>query len=304
MSTRSPTSRTAAFLYVTTAYVLAGVLAWLVGHVASGMIGAPTWAVILAADAAATVAVFVFSVVFDNSSFYDPYWSVAPMVIAPWLFATSMPGVPIVRKLAVLVLVTTWGARLTWNWARGWEGLAHEDWRYVDMRKKTKRAYWIVSFVAIHMMPTIWVYLGCLALLPALATGTRPVGAIDLLALVVTAGAIAIETIADEQLRAFRRSGPSEGQIMDRGLWAWSRHPNYLGEMSFWWGLWLFGLAADPSAYVTLAGPLSVTVLFVFVSVPLLDRRSVARRPAYADHMARVPGLFPRPWRRAPQERA
>ncbi len=300
MSSRSPTSRTAAFAYVTTAYVLGGVLAWLVAS--RLMVGAPTWAVILAADAAATVAVFVFSVVFDNSSFYDPYWSVAPMVIAPWLFVSSS-GAPFARKITVLALVLLWGARLTWNWARGWQGLAHEDWRYVDMRKKSKRAYWLVSFVGIHMMPTLWVYLGCLALLPALATGTRPLGVLDALGLVVTGGAIAIETIADEQLRAFRLGAPGGGSIMNRGLWALSRHPNYLGELSFWWGLWLFGLAADPSAYVTVLGPLSITVLFVFVSVPMLDRRSVARRPAYADHMARVPGLVPRPWRRAPEER-
>lgn len=301
MSSRSPTSRTAAFAYVTTAYALGSVLAWLV---ASRLLtGAPTWAVILAADAAATVAVFVFSVVFDNSSFYDPYWSVAPMVIAPWLFVSSASGAPFARKIMVLALVLLWGARLTWNWARGWQGLAHEDWRYVDMRKKSKRAYWLVSFVGIHMMPTLWVYLGCLALLPALATGTRPLGVLDALGLVVTGSAIAIETIADEQLRAFRLSAPRGGSILNRGLWALSRHPNYLGELSFWWGLWLFGLAADPSAYVTALGPLSITVLFVFVSVPMLDRRSVARRPAYADHMARVPGLVPRPWRRAPEGR-
>jgi steroid 5-alpha reductase family enzyme len=299
MRARAPISRAAAFAYVALAYAIAGAVAWL--FVTRGVV-APAWAAILAADVAATVVVFAFSVVFDNSSFYDPHWSVAPMVIAPWLFASSSDA-PFARRAVVLVLVLAWGARLTWNWARGWEGLAHEDWRYVDLRAKHARAYWLISLIGIHMMPTIWVYLGCLALLPAMVSGTRPLGPIDAVAFAVTAGAIAIEAIADEQLRAFRRDAVGRGRIMDRGLWSWSRHPNYFGELSFWWGLWLFGLAADPTAYVTIAGPVSITLLFVFVSVPMLDRRSLARRPAYVDHMKRVSGLFPRPPRRDHSER-
>src|SRR5262249_27767303 len=160
----------------------------------------------------ATAVVFAASVIVDNSSVYDPYWSVAPMVIAPWLAAHAAPGVPAARQIVVVALVTAWGARLTWNWARGWPGLAHEDWRYVEIRGPPGRAYWPVSFIGIHLMPTVWVYLGSLSLIPALASGTRPLGALDLAAAAVTAGAIAIEAIADQQLRAFRRGGPAPGE--------------------------------------------------------------------------------------------
>jgi steroid 5-alpha reductase family enzyme len=294
-----PRSRASSFVLVGLAHVAAAIAAWIV--IATVAHDWPTWKALLAADVAATVVVFAASVALDNSSVYDPYWSVAPMLIAPWLFAAASPEVPLARRAVVLTLVMMWGARLTWNWARGWSGLGHEDWRYVEIRGRAGRAYWPVSFIGIHLMPTIWVYLGSLSLIPALATGTRPLGPLDALALIVTAGAIAIEATADEQLRAFRRSSPPAGAIMDRGLWAWSRHPNYLGEISFWWGLFLFALAADaePGTWKYLAGPASITTLFVAVSVPLLDRRSVARRAAYADHIARVPGLMPRPWRRA-----
>ncbi|MCE9579130.1 MAG: DUF1295 domain-containing protein [Deltaproteobacteria bacterium] len=286
-----PRTRAASFGWIALAYVTAGAIAWLV---VSRLGEAPPWRAMLIGDVAATIVVFAWSVALDNSSVYDPYWSVAPMVFAPWLALNG--AAPTARGVIVTALMLAWGARLTWNWARGWQGLAHEDWRYVDIRDKTRRLYWPVSFLGIHLMPTLMVYLGSLALVPAL-TIDRPLGPLDLAAALVTIGAIALEATADAQLRAFRRSAPPAGAIMARGLWGWSRHPNYLGEISFWWGLGLFALAADPGAWRALAGAAVITLLFVFISVPLLDRRSVARRPAYAAHMRRVPGLVPRPWR-------
>jgi steroid 5-alpha reductase family enzyme len=87
--------------------------------------------------------------------------------------------------------------------------------------------------------------------------------------------------------------------VIDRGLWSRSRHPNYLGEIAFWWGLWLFGLAAAPGWWWTIAGPIVMVLLFALVSVPLMDGRSLQRRPAYAEVMRRIPALLPLP-RRAP----
>ncbi len=260
-----------------------------------------------AADLAGTLVVFGFSRAFDNSSFYDPYWSVAPLMIAPALaFHHAAPGVPWGRPLLVVALIYVWGLRLTWNWIRSWRGLSHEDWRYVDLRQKTGRAYWLVSLLGLHLLPTAWVFAGCLPLWPALSTGTAPIGPLDALALAVTAGSVAVEAIADEQLWAFRLANPGSGRIFDGGLWAYSRHPNYVGEIGFWWGLFLFGLAADGDAVWTVIGPLGITALFVFISVPMIDRRSLARRPGYAAHMQKVPALLPWPWRRpggAPDDR-
>jgi steroid 5-alpha reductase family enzyme len=244
------------------------------------------------ADVAATVAVFVVSVLVDNTSVYDPYWSVAPIAIAPWIAVQpAAAGAPLARQALVIGLVTLWGLRLTYNWARGFSGLAHEDWRYVDIRRTTGRAYWPASLFGLHLMPTVMVYLGCLALYPAL-TSPRPIGLLDAVAAVVTLSAVGIELVADEQLRAFRKAR-REGEILARGLWAFSRHPNYFGEVSFWWGLFLFALAADPGAWWAGAGAVAISALFVFASIPLLDKRSVARRPEYADHMKRVSALVP-----------
>ncbi len=298
-----PTSRSlrASFAWIVLAYAAGALAAYLVAQRVAP--GHPLWLTILAADVVATCVVFAFSVVLNNSSVYDPYWSVAPMIIAPTIaLLASHPDVPALRKWTVTALVLVWGARLTWNWARGWNGLGHEDWRYADLRR-TGKAYWLVSFFGFHMMPTIWVYLGCLSLVPALSTGTAPLGPLDALAFVVTAGAIWIEATADQQLRRFRLTNQTPGKIMAEGLWSHCRHPNYLGEILLWWGLFLFALAANRSAWRCVVGPLAINLLFVFISIPLIDKRSLSRRPSYAEHMKRVPALLPRPWRRAaPQQ--
>ena len=196
--------RARAFYTVAVAYAAgltaALVTAWLVPS--ENPITIALWA-----DVVATCVVFGFSVAYDNSSFYDPYWSVAPVPIAIyWMLAPEFAGVPVLRQLLVLGFVSAWAMRLTWNWARSWGGLDHEDWRYVNMRVSSGSFYWPVSFAGIHMLPTLFVFAGCLALWPALAVGTQPVGVLDLVAAVVTGGAILLEATADRQLLRFRRT--------------------------------------------------------------------------------------------------
>jgi steroid 5-alpha reductase family enzyme len=261
---------------------------------AAAMTGSHPLAVALAADVAATAVVFAASRAFDNSSLYDPYWSAAPVPIAVYFAAGAAEGVPALRQLLVIALVTAWALRLTWNWARGWEGLHHEDWRYRDKRRETGRLYWPVSFLGIHLMPTLMVFAGCLALFPALATGTRPVGLPDVAAALVTGGAIWLEATADRQLLRFRRQEPPREAFLDTGVWSRCRHPNYLGEIGFWWGLFLFAVAADPSAWWSGAGALAITLMFRFVSLGLIDRRMLERRPAYEQRIATTPALIPR----------
>jgi steroid 5-alpha reductase family enzyme len=194
------------------------------------------------------------------------------------------------------VLVAVWGVRLTYNFLRGWGGLSHEDWRYRDFRGSWGRWYWPGSLFGIHLFPTLMTWLGCLALVPAMRS-SAPLGLLDVAAVVVTVLAIAIEAIADEQLLAFRRVHPQGGAICEVGLWGRSRHPNYLGEVMFWVGLWLFAVAADPgTAGWTAVGPIAMVVMFRGASIPLADRRSLRRRPGYAEHMRRVPALLLRLW--------
>lgn len=280
------------------AYISAGLAAWAVGWLLGDQ---HPLLMLFAADAVATVVVFGFSVGTNNSSMYDPYWSVAPVPIAAYLaIYGAESGVSLIRQIAVVTLVSWWAIRLTYNWARRWHGLGDEDFRYFEMRDKVGKAYWPVSFFAFHFMPTVTVFLGCLALFPALASGTAPFNALDVLAIIITAAAILIETISDKQLIRFIKSSPPKSAIMSNGLWAWSRHPNYLGEILFWWGVFLFGVAAAPSSALwTWMGPVWITCLFVFISVPLMDKRMVKRRPGYADHAKRVSAIIPWPPKRS-----
>jgi len=252
------------------------------------------------ADLAATLVVFAFSVAFRNTSVYDPYWSVAPIALVlarAKLPAGSSDGA--VRNTVVLLLVCVWGVRLTVNFLRRWRGLADEDWRYSRLRDQSRGLFPLVNLFGLQLMPTVLVFA---ALLPVYAVLTAPAAPLDLLdavALVATVGAIVIESVADRQLRRFLDGdGPPKGAFLDAGLWRLSRHPNYFGEVAFWWGLGLFAVAATPGNAWTLVGPAAITLLFVTVSVPMMDRRMRERRPGYAEYCARTPALIPRPRRR------
>jgi steroid 5-alpha reductase family enzyme len=286
-----------AFRAVAVAYALALGVAVLAGFAVP--CERPLW-IALAGDVAATFVVFAFSVAFRNSSFYDAYWSVAPLAIAVyWALFAESAAVSGARQAVVLLLIGWWGVRLTWNWARGWQGLSHEDWRYVDLQRQHGRAYWAVSFSGLHMMPTLIVFAGLLPAYAALSLGTRPWGWLDGVALAVTGAAILCEQVADRQLLRFRRSSPGPEAVLQTGLWAWSRHPNYLGEMGFWWGLFLFGLAARPGWWWAGVGALAISVMFRTVSLPLIETRMQERRPGYADVQRRISMVLPRPPRAA-----
>jgi len=280
-----------AWRQVFVAYAFALVVALFAG------LAAPTehpLGVALVADLAATVVIFAWSLAHRNSSFYDAYWSVAPIPIALYWILVSQGAVG-ARQALVLLLVVVWGARLTWNWARGWRGLEHEDWRYVDLQRRTGRLYWIVSLLGIHAMPTLWVFGGMLGVHAAVCVPGQPLGPVDAIATLVTGGAIALEARADHELRRFRDAHPAPGEFLRTGLWAWSRHPNYLGEIAFWWGLWSFGAAAAPDRLWTLAGPIGITLMFLVVSLPMIETRMRERRPGWAEWAARSSLLLPRP---------
>jgi steroid 5-alpha reductase family enzyme len=257
-------------------------------------LSSPLWTAALA-DVVATFAVFAFSFAFSNSSFYDAYWSVAPVPIALY-WAANAPSVS-PRSMVILALVSIWAFRLTWNWRRGWTGLHHEDWRYRQLKEQTGRAYWLVSALGIHLFPTVQVFLGCIPVYFAV-TSTAPLNALDALAIAVTAMGISVEAVADDQLRAFSRT-KRPGETLQSGLWAYSRHPNYFGEISFWWGLMLFGIAARPDVLWQCAGALAIAAMFVFVTGPMMDKRMLARRPDFAERMLRISAIVPWPPRRA-----
>jgi steroid 5-alpha reductase family enzyme len=290
-----------AFLLVLVAYVAAGLVA-----VGTGVLLRSQSPIIVvgAADLAATIVIFLFSVIARNSSMYDPYWSVAPVPIALfWLLQPSSNGFGNPRHVLIFVLVCLWALRLTANWASQWRGLGHEDWRYRDIKRQTGGFYWPASFLGIHLMPTILVFGGCLALWPTLRDRDTQLTWLDVLAALVTLTAIIIEATADRQMRGFRRSVTAKRDAMPRGLWSYSRHPNYFGEVLFWWGLYLFVPLAYPDFRLVVIGPLLILALFLGVSIPLMERHLIAGHPEYVEYQRQVVSPFFPCFARVPHSR-
>lgn len=278
-----------AFSLITLAYVLAGAAA-----VGTGIAfrGQQPIVVVGLADLAATIVIFIASLLARNSSMYDPYWSVAPVPIALfWLLQPGSDGFANPRHILIFVLVCLWAVRLTANWAYQWRGLGHEDWRYRDIQQQTGAMYWPVSFLGIHLMPTILVFLGCLALWPTLRDRETSITWLDAVAALVTLAAISIEMTADLQMSAIRRSAAA--QANPTGLWSVTRHPNYFGEVLFWWGLYLFVPLTYPPFWWTIMGPLAMLGLFLGISIPIMERHLLARHPEYAVYQRRVSAFFP-----------
>jgi steroid 5-alpha reductase family enzyme len=287
-------SKTASLVRITVAYAvaIAAALAWLV-------LGPDTdrlWLDAFLADVVATLVIFGFSRAYKNSSFYDAYWSVVPpLLLLFWWVETDAEHARVWLVAGVMLL---WAIRLTGNWVYSWPGLHHEDWRYPLLKQKAGRWEAFVDLAAIHVIPTIQVFLGTIPAYVVVTSTDREIGMLDAVALTVGVGAVALELVADVQLHRFVRDR-QPGQVMDRGLWGWSRHPNYFGEISFWLSLSLFGIAAAPDdAWWLFIGPVAMLAMFLGASIPMMEQRSLERRPQYQDVIDRVPKLIPRPPRK------
>ncbi|QHD86075.1 DUF1295 domain-containing protein [Gordonia sp. JH63] len=297
VSTDNTISRTGAFVRVTIAYVLAFAVA------AAWLIWGPTtdylWLDTLIADLLATLVIFAFSRFYGNSSFYDAYWSVVPPALFIYWWAAGDVGIDAVHCWVIAVVIGAWAIRLTANWAIGWPGLHHEDWRYPMLKSGAGRAELPVDLMAIHVFPTIQVFLGMIPIYVAVTHTGGVLAWLTAVAAVVGLAATALEYVADGQLRRFATHRTPRA-VLDTGVWAWSRHPNYFGEVLFWVSMALFGLAASPGDWWWLfVGAVLMLAMFLGASIPMMEKRSLERRPGYQDVIDRVPRFVPRPPRSA-----
>ncbi|PRC41802.1 hypothetical protein C6A85_000000113765 [Mycobacterium sp. ITM-2017-0098] len=275
---------------VTVAYVVAvaAACAWLFVGPSTGRL----WLDTFIADVVATVVVFAFSRVYRNSSFYDAYWSVIPPLLLFYWWYES--GVTTLGTWLLAILVVTWAVRLTGNWVYAFPGLHHEDWRYPMFRERAGRFEFVADLVAIHLIPTVQVFLG---MLPVYVAVTTPEGGLSWLmvaAFIIGMISVGIELVADVQMHRFVAQR-QPGEVMDRGLWSWSRHPNYFGEFGFWVALALFGIASAPGSWWLFVGAAAMLAMFLGASIPMMETRSLERRPGYQAVVDRVSRFVPRP---------
>ena len=275
---------------VTVAYLIAVAVgyAWLLWGPATGRL----WLDTLIADILATLVVFAFSRAYRNSSFYDAYWSVIPPLLL--FYWWSQGDGDALRTWLITVLVVVWAVRLTANWVYAFPGLHHEDWRYPMFRERAGRFEFVADLVAIHLIPTLQVFLGMVPVYVAVTTPGGGLAWLTVIAFVVGMAAVTLEGVADVQMHRFVASA-RPGDVMDRGLWSWSRHPNYFGEFGFWLALALFGLAAAPQAWWLFAGAAAMLAMFLGASIPMMETRSLQRRPGYQAVIDRVSRFVPRP---------
>ena len=246
------------------------------------------WIRLLIADVAATIFVFVFSVIFRNASVYDPYWSVQPIVIIAGYALTSniTPA-----TILLIISIVYWGIRLTGNWAYVFGGLNHQDWRYTKYENETGRLYPFINFTGIHLMPTLIVYLTTLPAVFVIRQELRAnIG--SFIGMAVCIGAATLQLVADTQMQKYRKSG--QHGLIRTGLWKYARHPNYLGEILMWWGIAIQAVSVMPSHWWLVAGAVANTILFFSVSIPLADKRQSAK-PGYAEYKAGTRSLLPIP---------
>ncbi|MBS2022254.1 MAG: DUF1295 domain-containing protein [Deltaproteobacteria bacterium] len=226
-----------------------------------------------------------------DASIADPFWGVGFLLVA-LVSVGAPPWTP--RALLMLACVALWSLRLSWHLLR--RNLGHgEDPRYQAMRKTWGRHFWWVSFFTVFVLQFVLLWIISLPLQIA-ALSLLPLGPLDLAGAALFAVGLTFETLADAQLTAFRRDPASQGQVLDTGVWRYTRHPNYFGEAVLWWGLALFGVSAG--APWTLVSALVITLLLLFVSgVPMLEKGMAGRRPGYAEYVRRTSAFVP--WRRA-----
>ena len=275
-------NRAASFVAVTLVYIIATV----VGIAVYRMLDLSWWLSLLIADVAATVVTFIFSVIFGNASVYDPYWSVQPPVI---LIGLAIGKELTVLGVLLLIVVSFWAIRLTANWAYTFANLNHQDWRYTMLKEKTGIFYPVINFVGIHMVPTLVVY-GCI--LPAVWAVINGVNVNfgSVLFLCLALGAATMQGIADVQMHKFRKN--RNASFIRIGLWKYSRHPNYLGEILMWWGVAFSVICAAPNAWYLAVGALANTVLFFAVSIPMADGRQ-SRKEGFAEYKKQTRMLLP-----------
>ncbi len=231
------------------------------------------------------------SVKLRDASIIDRFWGAGFMLVA-WA-GLWQSGTPVPHQLLVAGLVTLWGSRLslhlTWrNWGTG------EDYRYQAMREKHGTSFVWKSLFTVFLLQA---FLTWFISLPIQMVFAQPVaGTLPPLALAGTAVffvGFLFEGIGDWQLARFKAAPENAGQVMDTGLWRYTRHPNYFGDAVLWWGLYITALPTPGVGY-TFLSPMVMTLFLMKVSgVPLLEKRMAETRPAYAEYAQRTPTFFP-----------
>lgn len=234
---------------------------------------------------------FLVSVIKKRNDVADVAWGLGFVLLACTSFVLA--GGDSTRGLLVTVLVGIWGLRLAWHIHSRHRGKT-EDYRYQSWRNEWGKWFYVRSYAQVYLLQGVLLFLIALPVLTINNSTGSSLGWLDLLGVVVWLIGFTFEAVGDAQLSAFMANPENKGSLMQSGLWAYTRHPNYFGEVTLWWGIWLVSLSV-PNGFFTVIGPACITVLILFVSgIPMLEKK-MAEHPAFAEYKRRVSVFFPLP---------
>lgn len=246
----------------------------------------------LAIVAVAMFTLWCVSLAKKDASIIDPCWGLGFVVIA-WSTSWQL-GINDLRDVLLVALVSLWGLRLSGYlfWRNRGNG---EDRRYAAMRERHGANFWWISLFTVFLLQGILLWFISLPIQSGMfSSNAVPVGWISWLGVVVWGLGFIFESVGDYQMARFKARPDSEGEVMNRGLWRFTRHPNYFGDFCVWWGLFL--VAADVNSWWTIGSPLLMSILLMKVSgVSLLEHDIEDRRPKYSEYKRTTSAFFPSP---------
>lgn len=247
--------------------------------------------VIFISNVFSTVVIWLIGLFCGTASVYDPYWSVQTPVIYIYLLMKS--NVYTIGNVIFLILILFWAIRLTLNFCYEFSDLSYIDWRYRLIKKNTGILYPLVDLVGICLVPTIIVYA---ASIPAFLYVQEKIefNERSILGYVLMFIAVLIEKRADEEMRTFRETRKNKDEVINIGLWKKSRHPNYFGEICFWYGVSVVYVIVDFNHnYKTTLGAFLVNLLFLFISIPLAENNLSQHKKGFELYKKNTSMLIP-----------
>lgn len=251
----------------------------------------PLFGTTLVVTATLMLSVWAISITLHDASIVDIFWGIGFALIATFSWAVAEGYEP--RRSLIAVLTGIWGGRLAlyllWrNWGR------EEDYRYQAMRRRHGERFTFVSLYSVFALQGALMWLVSLPVQVASSSPTPTAWTwVDAAGVALWGMGLFCESVGDWQLARFKGDPANQGKVMDRGLWAYTRHPNYFGDACVWWGLFLIALATPTGKWVIFSPVLMTFFLLRVSGVPLLERRMVKTRPEYAEYARRTSAFVP-----------
>ena len=271
--------RTLGLLSLLLLYALA-IVAGIFAFLGVEKLGAHEFICILVADVVATVVVWLGGVALRTASAYDPYWSIQTLII--YTFIVARHNSWNAATVALWVVIFLYSLRLTTNFIVGFHSLSYVDWRYKMLKDKSGKLYQIVNLLGICMFPTLVVYA---ASLPAFAYANLDYySPLDIIGLVIVLLGTLLELVSDIQMKKFVKVRNDRSEVLKRGLWKYSRHPNYLGEILIWFGVALTLIISHFSYWYLSLGAFINLLMFLFISIPMEEKHFKSYKPDYEQY--------------------